>query len=99
MTTYLGKHCDSCYWTTGTDAIPSHDMAVDALNVFLGLETEEAQVILHEVYSIVKKLLEFCKHLFHLRNGKGWREGDREGRRREGRKRERERAGMGDGGF
>lgn len=46
-------------------------MAVDALNVFLRLETEEAQMILHEIYSIVKKLLEFCKHLFHLRSGKG----------------------------
>ena len=104
MTTHLGKHCDSII-PTGTNAIPSHDMAVDALNVFLRLETEEAQVILHEVYSIVKKLLEFCKHLFHLRNGKETgREGDREGgrqgrRKRGGRKRERERAGMGDGGF
>ena len=84
MTTHLGKHCDSII-LTGTNAIPSHDMAVDALNVFLRLETEEAQVILHEVYSIVKKLLEFCKHLFHLRNGKEWREGDREGGRQGGR--------------
>ena len=71
MTTNLGKYG---YWniiSTGIDAIPSHDMAVDALNVFLRLETEEAQMILHEIYSIVKKLLEFCKHLFHLRSGKG----------------------------
>lgn len=93
MTTNLGKYG---YWNiipTGIDAIPSHDMAVDALNVFLGLETEEAQMILHEIYSIVKKLLEFCKHLFHLRNG-------RQGGKEKGReKRERERTGKGDGGF
>ena len=107
MTTNLDKYG---YWNiipTGIDAIPSHDMAADALNVSLGLETEEAQVILHEIYSIVKKLLEFCKHLFHLRNGR--QEGKEKGRRREGRngrekeqgreKRERERTGKGDGGF
>lgn len=60
--THLGKHCDSYHWkiiATGTLAIHSHDMAVDALNVFLGLETEDTQVIFHEVNSIVKKLLEF----------------------------------------
>ena len=70
MTTHLGKHCDSCYWNiiaTGTLAIHSHDMAVDALNVLLRLETEDTQVILHEVNNIVKKLLKFCKHLFHLK--------------------------------
>lgn len=62
MTTHLGKHCDSYHWkiiATGTLAIDSHDMAVDALNVFLGLETEDTQMIFHEVNSIVKKLLEF----------------------------------------